>query len=93
MFLCHQLAVCLFRCMGAIGRTLVVAYTIAWLLFLMFLLLGGFVLTKGRLAMHCSCAHLCCKSDSTIPCPAGSSRAYFRLYLLASLHALMRVQD
>ena len=49
LFLCHQLAVCLFRCMAAIGRTLVVAYTIAWLLFLLFILLGGYVLTKGAL--------------------------------------------
>ena len=58
LFLCHQMAVCLFRCMAAIGRTLVVAYTVAWLLFLLFILLGGYVLTKGRLPMHFRCIHL-----------------------------------
>ena len=41
-----QLSVALFRLMGAIGRSLVVAYTIAWLMFLLVLLLGGFTLFK-----------------------------------------------
>lgn len=46
-FLCHQMAIGLFRLMGAIGRSLVVAYTIAWLLFLLLILLSGFVLVHG----------------------------------------------
>ena len=85
MFLCHQLAVCLFRCMGAIGRTLVVAYTIAWLLFLMFLLLGGFVLTKGRMPMHVSRRVVC----QHMPCPAGRSKAClpFQASFACALHA------
>ena len=41
-----QLSVALFRLMGAVGRSLVVAYTIAWLMFLLVLLLGGFTLFK-----------------------------------------------
>ena len=40
-FLTHQMAINLFRLMGAIGRSLVVAYTIAWLLFLLLILLCG----------------------------------------------------
>lgn len=46
-FLCHQMAIGLFRLMGAIGRSLVVAYTIAWLIFLLLILLSGFVLAKS----------------------------------------------
>ncbi|EIE18194.1 putative pleiotropic drug resistance protein 3 [Coccomyxa subellipsoidea C-169] len=48
-FLCHQMAIGLFRLMGAIGRSLVVAYTIAWLIFLLLILLSGFVLSKNRI--------------------------------------------
>ena len=40
--------------MAAIGRTLVVAYTVAWLLFLLFILLGGYVLTKGKVLVTSS---------------------------------------
>ncbi len=40
-FLTHQTAINLFRCMGAIGRSLVVAYTMAWLIFLLLILLSG----------------------------------------------------
>ena len=40
-FLTHQTAINLFRLMGAIGRSLVVAYVIAWLLFLLLILLCG----------------------------------------------------
>ncbi len=47
-FLCHQMAIGLFRLMGAIGRSLVVAYTIAWLIFLLLILLSGFVLSKSK---------------------------------------------
>jgi hypothetical protein len=35
------MAINLFRLMGAIGRSLVIAYTIAWLLFLLLILLCG----------------------------------------------------
>ena len=47
LFLVHNIAIGLFRAMGAIGRSLVVAYTIAWLLFIMLILLGGFVIIKS----------------------------------------------
>ena len=40
-FLTHQVAINLFRCIGAIGRSLVVAYTVAWLIFLLLILLSG----------------------------------------------------
>jgi hypothetical protein len=46
------MAIGLFRLMGAIGRSLVVAYTIAWLLFLLLILLSGFVLSKREWAVH-----------------------------------------
>ncbi len=35
--------------MGTIGRTLVVAYTLAWLIFIIVLLLDGFVLVKRKI--------------------------------------------
>ena len=41
-----QLSVNLFRLLGAIGRSLVVAYVIAWLFFLLILLLAGFTLNR-----------------------------------------------
>jgi hypothetical protein len=37
------------RLMGALGRTLVVAYVISWLMFLLLIMLCGFVLAKGEL--------------------------------------------
>ena len=49
LFLTHQLAIALFRLIGTIGRTLVVAYTLAWLVFLLVLLLNGFVLVKSSI--------------------------------------------
>ncbi|CAK0748752.1 hypothetical protein CVIRNUC_001857 [Coccomyxa viridis] len=48
-FLTHQTAINLFRLMGAIGRSLVVAYVIAWLLFLLLILLCGFVLARPQI--------------------------------------------
>ncbi len=47
LFLVHTTAVGFFRAMGAIGRSLVIAYTIAWLIFILLILLGGFVIVKG----------------------------------------------
>lgn len=49
LFMVHSTAIGLFRAMGAIGRSLVIAYTIAWLLFIMLILLGGFVIVKSAL--------------------------------------------
>ncbi|KAK9816709.1 hypothetical protein WJX72_004056 [[Myrmecia] bisecta] len=46
LFLVHQMAVSLFRLMGAIGRTLVAATTLGSLLLLVVIVLGGFVLIK-----------------------------------------------
>ncbi|KAK9836509.1 hypothetical protein WJX74_001987 [Apatococcus lobatus] len=46
LFLTHQFAIALFRLIGTIGRTLVVSYTLAWLIFIIVLLLDGFVLIK-----------------------------------------------
>ncbi|KAK9857560.1 hypothetical protein WJX84_006546, partial [Apatococcus fuscideae] len=46
LFLTHQFSIALFRLIGTIGRTLVVAYTLAWLIFIIVLLLDGFVLVK-----------------------------------------------
>jgi hypothetical protein len=48
------MAIGLFRLMGAIGRNLVVAYTIAWLLFLLLILLCGFVLSKRAISPQCN---------------------------------------
>eukprot|EP00884_Botryococcus_braunii_P014151 jgi/Botrbrau1/22737/Bobra.0132s0074.2 len=47
MLMTHQMAINLFRLMGALGRSLVVAYTISWLMFLLLIMLCGFVLAKG----------------------------------------------
>ena len=46
LFLTHQFAISLFRLTATIGRTLVVAYTLVWLIFIIVLLLDGFVLIK-----------------------------------------------
>ena len=50
-FLTHQTAINLFRCMGAIGRSLVVAYTMAWLIFLLLILLSGRATGKRKPAL------------------------------------------
>jgi hypothetical protein len=41
--------------MGALGRTLVVAYTISWVMFLLLIMLCGFVLAKGTRLLTYSC--------------------------------------
>ena len=52
-FLTHQTAINLFRCMGAIGRSLVVAYTMAWLIFLLLILLSGTAfITRVQTRVH-----------------------------------------
>jgi hypothetical protein len=38
--------------MGALGRTLVVAYTISWVMFLLLIMLCGFVLAKGTHSLY-----------------------------------------
>ena len=54
-FLTHQTAINLFRCMGAIGRSLVVAYTMAWLIFLLLILLSGRTLHSNMAALRRRC--------------------------------------
>ena len=44
--LAHQFALSLFRTIAAITRSLVLAYPVAWLMFLTILLLGAFILNK-----------------------------------------------
>ncbi|KAL3152681.1 hypothetical protein ABBQ38_012276 [Trebouxia sp. C0009 RCD-2024] len=44
--LAHQYALSLFRLIAALTRSIVMAYTLAWLIFLLHMLLGGFLLAK-----------------------------------------------
>ncbi|KAL3156297.1 hypothetical protein ABBQ32_012567 [Trebouxia sp. C0010 RCD-2024] len=44
--LAHQYALSLFRLIAALTRSIVMAYTLAWLIFLLHMLLGGFLLPK-----------------------------------------------
>jgi ABC-type multidrug transport system permease subunit len=45
-FLVHNSAVTLFRAIGSLARNIVIANALGTLILLLFLLLGGFVLTK-----------------------------------------------
>lgn len=47
--LAHQYALSLFRLIAALTRSIVMAYTLAWLIFLLHMLLGGFLLPKRKL--------------------------------------------
>ena len=47
--LIHQFALGLFRIIAALTRTLVLAYAAAWLMFLIVLLMGGFILNKDAI--------------------------------------------
>jgi hypothetical protein len=47
LFLMHQMAVSLFRLIGALGRTMVVANTFGSFALIVVFLLGGFVISKG----------------------------------------------
>ncbi len=47
--LIHQFALGLFRIIAALTRTLVLAYAAAWLMFLIVLLMGGFILNKDSI--------------------------------------------
>ena len=51
--LAHQYALSLFRLIAALTRSIVMAYTLAWLIFLLHMLLGGFLLPKRKLISHC----------------------------------------
>ena len=55
MFLVHQMAVGLFRLMGAIGRTLVIATSMGSIAVLVVVTMSGFVLAypQVRLLEHC----------------------------------------
>ena len=46
--LAHQYALSLFRLIAALTRSIVMAYTVAWLIFLLHMLLGGFLLPKRK---------------------------------------------
>ena len=70
--LAHQYALSLFRLIAALTRSIVMAYTLAWLIFLLHMLLGGFLLPKRKpqppdkttvCGHHCCCLH----SRSNIP--------------------------
>ncbi|BDA51445.1 ABC transporter G family member 36 [Coccomyxa sp. Obi] len=45
-FLSHQVAINLFRMIGAIGRSVVIAFNLAWVVFILIMLLCGFTLIK-----------------------------------------------
>ena len=44
----HQMALSLFRLIGALGRTMVVAHTFGTFALIVVFLLGGFVISKGK---------------------------------------------
>ena len=48
LFLMHQMAISLFRLIGALGRTMVVAHTFGSFALMVIFLLGGFVISKGK---------------------------------------------
>ena len=50
--LAHQYALSLFRLIAALTRSIVMAYTLAWLIFLLHMLLGGFLLPKRKLCTN-----------------------------------------
>ena len=47
-FVVHQMALSLFRFIAALGRTLIVANTLATFTLLLVSVLGGFVVSKGQ---------------------------------------------
>ena len=51
MFLMHYMAIALFRLIGAIGRTMVIANTLGSLTLLIVFVLGGFILRRRELAL------------------------------------------
>ncbi len=52
MFLVHQMSVAMFRLMGAIGRTLVIATTFGSTLVLFVVTLSGFVLAYPQVGLN-----------------------------------------
>ena len=58
--LAHQYALSLFRLIAALTRSIVMAYTLAWLIFLLHMLLGGFLLPKREPYFYAlsTCNHL-----------------------------------
>ena len=50
LFLIHAMAVTLFRCIGHVARSLVVANAVGSLALLAIMMLGGFVLTKSQVS-------------------------------------------
>lgn len=58
--LAHQFALSLFRAIAAITRSLILAYPLAWLVFLTILLLGGFILNKRAAQLSACILFLAC---------------------------------
>jgi hypothetical protein len=52
LFLMHQLAIALFRTIGALGRSMVIANTFGSFALLVVFLLGGFVLARRKSTPH-----------------------------------------
>lgn len=48
LFLMHQMAIGLFRTIGALGRTMVIANTFGSFALLVVFLLGGFIISKSK---------------------------------------------
>lgn len=48
LLLMHQMALGLFRLIGALGRTMVIANTFGTFALIVVFLLGGFILSKGE---------------------------------------------
>lgn len=46
--LSHQVAINLFRLIGAIGRSVVIAFNLAWVVFILIMLLCGYTLVKRK---------------------------------------------
>lgn len=53
LFSTHQMALSLFRFIGAAGRTQVVATTLGTFTMLLVFVLGGFIVAKGKLPDSC----------------------------------------
>ena len=70
MFLVHQMAVGLFRLMGAIGRTLVIATSMGSIAVLVVVTMSGFVLAYPQVPPQ-----LCCDLLHCHPCNEGLSWA------------------
>ena len=53
MFMVHQMALGLFRFIGAVGRSMVIANTFGSFALLVVFLLGGFIIARGMFILEC----------------------------------------